>query len=124
MLIQDSINCRYYFRQTSAQSYTIEDTAERKKLVLAPVFSISGDNLSVIKNLTDFSTLTIQHLEDLLPCDVILVGSGDCTRFPGPDLYREIACHNLAVDFMSSDAACRTYNILANEGRTTAIIVF
>ena len=51
------------------------------------------------------------------PADVYLVGTGAQQRFPSVQLFKFCQQHNKAVDFMSSQAACRTFNLLAAEGR-------
>ena len=53
---------------------------------------------------------------DLKP-DVLLFGTGAQQRFPHPRLYRALTDAGVAVEFMTTPAACRTYNILVAEGR-------
>jgi len=60
---------------------------------------------------TDFS-----HFLSLKP-EVILLGTGNQHRFAHPQLYRALTSAGISVEFMSTPAACRTYNILAAEDR-------
>ena len=53
---------------------------------------------------------------DLKP-DVLLVGTGARQRFAHPRLYRTLTDARIAIEFMDTPAACRTYNILVAEGR-------
>ena len=53
---------------------------------------------------------------DLQP-ELVLVGTGNTLRFPDSEIYKRIIRAGLGIDFMDSRAACRTYNILAAEGR-------
>jgi uncharacterized protein len=54
---------------------------------------------------------------DALQPEIVLLGTGAAQRFPRPELARALAATGVGVEFMDSRAACRTYNILATEGR-------
>lgn len=66
--------------------------------------------------------LTEEHLATLagLPCDVLLLGTGPRQKFPSPALLRPLIEAGCSIEIMDTPAACRTYNILAAEGRTVA----
>jgi uncharacterized protein len=49
--------------------------------------------------------------------ELILFGSGLRLRFPQPPWLRPLAELRIGVETMDTAAACRTYNILAGEGR-------
>ena len=49
--------------------------------------------------------------------DVLLLGTGASQRFPHPRLYRALTDARIGVEFMTTPAACRTYNILVAEDR-------
>jgi len=57
--------------------------------------------------------------------DILLLGTGELQRFPHPRLYRALTEAGIGVECMTTPAACRTYNILAAEGRkvVTAILM-
>ena len=55
--------------------------------------------------------------------DVLLFGTGARQRFARPRLYRTLTDAGIAVEFMSTPAACRTYNILVAEGRKVAAAI-
>lgn len=52
--------------------------------------------------------------------EIILLGSGKSLRFPSPALYAGLIKARIGVEVMDTPAACRTYNILAAEGRRVA----
>ena len=52
-----------------------------------------------------------------LGTDIILLGTGSRLRFPSGALLRPFANAGIGLDVMDLQAACRTYNILAGEGR-------
>lgn len=63
--------------------------------------------------------LTQAHFDALLAYDpeVVIFGSGPKLKFVSPALYRSLIERRIGVETMDSGAACRTYTVLANEGR-------
>ena len=63
--------------------------------------------------------LTQAHFDALLEFDpeVVIFGSGPKLKFVSPALYRSLIARRIGVETMDSGAACRTYTVLANEGR-------
>ena len=57
--------------------------------------------------------------------DVVLFGSGPTLRFPAPALTRALVEARIGLEVMDTPAACRTFNILAAEGRrvTAALLL-
>ena len=49
--------------------------------------------------------------------EVVIFGSGAKLRFVSPALLRGLIERGIGVETMDTAAACRTYNILAQEGR-------
>jgi uncharacterized protein len=62
----------------------------------------------------DFAALAQLDLE------VVLVGTGTTLRFPSPQVMRPLVDARIGFEVMDAPAACRTYNILASEGRRVA----
>ena len=58
----------------------------------------------------------VQPLLDLEP-ELVLIGTGENLRFPAIEHYASLIQLNIGVELMDSAAACRTYNVLLNEGR-------
>jgi uncharacterized protein len=55
--------------------------------------------------------------------EVLLFGTGTRQRFAHPRLYRALTEAGIAVEFMDTAAACRTYNILVAEDRKVAAAI-
>lgn len=70
----------------------------------------------------DFNALTARHLGALAEhCpEIVLLGTGRRHRFPSPALLADLIMHDIGLEVMDSQAACRTYNILVAEGRRVA----
>jgi uncharacterized protein len=84
-------------------------------LIVLPDEVVSGwadrfENLAA----THFDALAIRAPE------IVLLGSGPRLRFPSPCLYAGLVKARIGVEVMDTAAACRTYNILAAEGRRVA----
>ncbi|MDR1994293.1 Mth938-like domain-containing protein [Azonexus sp.] len=68
------------------------------------------------------ATLSAGDLERLLELQVgiILLGTGSRLRFPPAQWLKPFAQTGIGLEIMDLPAACRTYNILASEGRQVA----
>ena len=66
--------------------------------------------------------LTVEDLGMILALEpeLILVGTGNALRFPDSGILKGVMRAGIGIDFMGSRAVCRTYNILAAEGRRVA----
>lgn len=80
------------------------------------------DHLDAAWGPASFATLTSEHLVTLatLPCDVLLLGTGNRQHFPAVSLLRPLIEGGRNIEIMDTPAACRTYNILVAEGRVAA----
>ena len=70
-----------------------------------------------------FEDLTTAHFAQLaaLKAEVIIIGSGKRIRFPQPGWIQPLIEQQAGLETMDTQAACRTYNILAAEGRHVAV---
>jgi uncharacterized protein len=70
-----------------------------------------------------FEQLGPEHFEAVaaLDVEVVIFGSGPRIRFPKPAWLAPLAARRIGIETMDSAAACRTYNILAQEGRRVAV---
>lgn len=66
-----------------------------------------------------FDALAVEHFAELADAEpeVVLFGSGTTLRFPRPAWIRPLLAARIGLETMDTQAACRTYNILAGEGR-------
>lgn len=76
---------------------------------------------------TRFDELTATHFDSLLTGrpELVVFGSGSRLRFARPALLQALMAQRVGVETMDTAAACRTYNILAGEGRrvTAALLI-
>ena len=72
--------------------------------------------------LANFDSLSLADFELLatLDTEIILLGTGKQLRFPRPELMQPLIAVRKGLEVMDVHAACRTYNVLINEGRKVA----
>ncbi|MBX9612597.1 MAG: Mth938-like domain-containing protein [Burkholderiales bacterium] len=67
----------------------------------------------------DFGALTASHFAQLatLDAELVIFGSGQRLRFVPAAWLQPLMARRIGLETMDTQAACRTYNILAGEGR-------
>ncbi len=70
-----------------------------------------------------FEDLDAAHFEQLaqVRAEVVIFGSGTRIRFPLAAWLQPLMARRIGIETMDTPAACRTYNILAQEGRDVAV---
>ena len=70
-----------------------------------------------------FEDLTEEHFTQLAATqpELVIFGSGSKLRFAPPALMRALMQKRIGMETMDTLAACRTYNILAGEGRQVMV---
>jgi uncharacterized protein len=90
---------------------------DSEKKIRSVVIGSSGELFEW--NCDRFDGLTAAHFAALgeRQPELVLFGSGQSLRFPAPALLQTLMEKRIGVETMDTAAACRTYNILAGEGR-------
>jgi len=72
-----------------------------------------------------FEDLAPAHFAQLAEADVetVIFGSGNRLRFPSPAWLAPLIAKRIGFETMDTPAACRTYNVLAGEGRKVLLAV-
>ena len=71
--------------------------------------------------------LTASAIIDLMPEKVpplLLLGVGGAPLFPLQNLTEDLKQQGIALELMSTAAACRTWNVLISEGRNAAAALY
>ncbi len=118
-LIEDPIDARFSIQAYGPDSITINQREYRGSLVLSPDRLIEH---WPVRDLEDLNEATLACVFELQP-DVVLLGTGSRQRFPTPDLWRLFAERQLGMEAMDTGALCRTFNILAAEGRAVVALI-
>ena len=71
------------------------------------------------------SQLEAQHFENLLSHapEIIILGTGTKHQFPNQSLLTQFIKLGIGIEIMDTQAGCRTYNILVEEGRRVAAAI-
>ena len=73
----------------------------------------------------DFDTLRIEDIDFVLDNEpeMVLIGSGWAPMLPPRELVFALGRRGIGLEVMDTPAACRTFNILINEGRRPVAIL-
>jgi len=116
-LNQDSNETRFTIREHGDGYVIINEERLTQSLVLTPTTRHTQWPVHAIEDL-DEQTLSWLIEDDP---EVVLIGTGRQQAFPSGPVMGFFARRGLGVEFMDSAAACRTYAILASEGRRVAL---
>jgi uncharacterized protein len=91
------------------------------KITHSVIVSSGGERIDW--QVSSYEELGPAHFERLAQVDaeVVIFGSGSRIRFPKPAWLRPLIERSIGLETMDTAAACRTYNILAQEGRRVAV---
>lgn len=105
--------------------HPVEGRDEEGRLALAASFVITPNRLLQEWPPAALEQLSAAHLADLksLEMEVLLLGTGRQIRFPAAGQMAALVELGVGYEVMDSAAACRTYNILAGEGRKVVAAV-
>ena len=86
------------------------------------VSSLAGSS-PLVWEVARFENLKSQDFEVLATsgAELVLFGSGQRLRFPQPAWFASLIQQGIGMETMDTPAACRTYNILASEGRKVVV---
>ena len=87
---------------------------------------LSAPDLIIPWTPPDLIELSIDDLAAVLDRqpELILLGTGSHHRFPAPELSMYVMRQGVGLEVMDTAAACRTFNVLAAEGRRVAAALF
>ncbi len=119
---RDNANSNRIVRYEPGSIHVIAAAPNAVPLVLQTSFIITADQLITGWAPQQSEDITAAHIDEVLALrpDVILLGTGKRLRFPPPHLLAHAQQHRVGMEVMDTAAACRTYNLLAAEGRKVA----
>jgi uncharacterized protein len=92
-----------------------------EKITSSVILSSRGERIDWPSQ--NFEDLGAEHFARLAEVDaeVVIFGSGSRIRFPLAAWLKPLMAKRIGIETMDTAAACRTYNILAHEGRSVAV---
>ena len=92
-----------------------------EKITHSVVLSSRGERIAwPAERFEDLGTAQFELLAKV-ECEVVIFGSGSRIRFPQAAWLEPLMAKRIGIETMDTAAACRTYNILAQEGRSVAV---
>lgn len=103
-----------------AGSFTVNSEKYDSSVIITP-FSLEQ---SEAKNITEINEPDISTLiQEKDRIEFVLVGFGENSDYLKPEIEKLLANEGIRVEYMSTGAACRTYNVLMSEERKIAAIL-
>ena len=91
----------------------VNQVRHQSSLIVTPDQQLLEWSVKTIKDINENSFEAIKSLD----IEIILLGTGNTQEHLEPRLLEYFSKKNIAIESMSNQSACRTYNILANEER-------
>jgi uncharacterized protein len=107
-------------RSVSAEAILVNEEHHGKSIALTPEEMLGAWPATPIGDLTE------AHFEAILGTDpeLVLLGTGASNIFPPRELIFAFARKGIGLEVMDTGAAARTFNVLANEGRKVAAVLY
>jgi len=102
-----------FFRRCADDAVTIVDRVVTRSFLLAPDRLVEDWPVADAARFDDAAIEAIVALEP----EVVLLGTGPRQVFPPASARAALLRRGIGVEVMDNAAACRTYNLLAGEGR-------
>lgn len=104
---------QFFIRSVNEKGICVDKVFYDKPFILSGKQIITGWGVASIDDINESS---LQVIFDLQP-EVILIGTGRKQVFLPPATQAHFIRRNFGFEVMTTDAACRTFNVLAAEGR-------
>jgi uncharacterized protein len=103
----------HYIRSVGAEGIRIDEDYYHGPLI------VSAGQIIPEWEVRRFSDLDAEKLEIIFDLDpeLVLIGCGKTQAFLPPALQMQFLERNIGIEVMVTDAACRTFNLLAGDGR-------
>ena len=104
---------QFFIRSISARGICVNQDYFNKPFIISGQRIVPEWN---VVSVDDIDEESLQVVFDLHP-EVVLIGTGDSQVFLPPATQVHFFRRSIGFEVMTTDAACRTYNVLAAEGR-------
>lgn len=118
-LSQDLPEGYLYFRRCSAGSVTVVDRELTRSFLMAPDALVED---WPVRSAGQFDLAAVEAIIALDP-EIVLLGTGERQVFPPRDAQVALLQQRIGIEVMTNAALCRTYNLLAGEGRRVVAAV-
>jgi uncharacterized protein len=114
------LSAKLVIRRVSGQSILVNDQEHSTSIALTP------DDLLCEWPASPVGDLEESHFDIVLDAEpeIVLLGTGPTNIFPPRELTFAFARKGIGLEVMDTAAAARTFNVLANEGRRVAAVLY
>ena len=117
-LVEDKNNSDFNIKKYINNTIIINDNSYPEPII---IFDKKISNFSIDKpNLININDIE-QYLDSIT---LVLIGTGESTILPNQDLIELMYKKNKGLEFMNTDSACKTHNILLSESRSFISILY
>lgn len=102
-----------FFRSATPDRITVVDRVLERSFILTPERLVEDWPVLAPQ---DFDVAAAEALAAMQP-EVVLLGTGKRQVFPSREAQVALLRRRIGIEVMDNAAACRTYNLLAGEGR-------
>jgi len=104
---------QFFIRSVSEEGICVHNDFFTRPIIISGQRIVPDWNVASVDDINEES---LQEIFDLEP-EVILIGTGNTQVFLPPAIQVHFFRHNVGFEVMTTDAACRTFNVLIAEGR-------
>ena len=102
-----------YIRSASAAGFTVGEECHPGPIIISASRLITDWPATTVDALNESLLESIVRLEP----EVVLLGTGSRQVFLPPELMMYFFRHHAGLEVMTTEAACRTFNVLVSESR-------
>ncbi|MBH44397.1 MAG: hypothetical protein CMD88_02970 [Gammaproteobacteria bacterium] len=118
-LTKDNSNNNNFIKNYENHIVYIGNSVYKKNIIISrrkiDVWNIIGiESLSI----DDFSLIL-----DLNP-EIVIVGTGDKFLSPNPEILYNLNNNNIGLEYMITESACKTFNVLLSENRNVVAALY
>lgn len=106
----------HFIRSYGKEGFTVTDTLYTSSLVLSAESLVEN---WPVRSMDELDEECLQTIFDLEP-EIVILGTGAKQAFPSPQLVMKFYERGIGFEAMTTDAACRTFNVLLSEDRNVA----
>lgn len=111
---------QFFIRSVSEKGIRVHENYFQKPFILSGQRIIPDWSVASVSDINEES---LEPLFDLKP-EVVLIGTGNTQIFLMPAIQAHFFRRMIGFEVMTTDAACRTFNVLAAEGRHVVAALF
>ncbi len=120
-ITQDFADAKFVITGYEPDRVFINNEPQQHSFIVCPESLITPWKVTDIKHLNETTLVSI--FEN--PPEIMIIGTGESLLLPEPKIIALFAKHQIGLETMNTNAACRTYGILIADGRkTTAGIIY